>query len=137
MMTPEQRKELEFIERCDPTFLIMHVKERTMFDSDMLKKVFELAKEQSRALIGTPAAPKEGWTDADVEVPNDEREVIVFLNGHCGLLDNEARKGGGWGIRLGFYDHEKRFWRVHGTRESFVTHWQDAPAAPLSAKGRS
>lgn len=134
MMTPGQRQDLEFIERCDPTFLVMHVRDRTMFDATMLEKVFELAKTQARTLVGTPKKPIESWTDAEVEVPSDEREVLVFLNGHCGLTDSEKRKGGGWGVRLGFYDHEKRFWRVHGSRETFVTHWQDEPASPASAK---
>ncbi|MEZ2310808.1 hypothetical protein AB6809_29610 [Paraburkholderia sp. RCC_158] len=50
-MTPEQRKQLEFIERCDPTFLIMHVKERTNYDAKALEKVFELAKILARALL--------------------------------------------------------------------------------------
>ncbi|MFT4064334.1 DUF551 domain-containing protein [Paraburkholderia sp.] len=135
MMTPEQREQLEFIQRCDPTFLIMHVRERTMFDAKLLERVFELAKDQARSLVGTPAAPKEDWTDVDIELPNDERQVLVFLNGHCGLLDTEARKGGGWGIRPGFYDHDKRYFRVYGSREQFVTHWQDMPAPPASAKG--
>ncbi|KVQ35713.1 hypothetical protein WK03_35180 [Burkholderia cepacia] len=132
-MTPDQREQLEFIERCDPSFLILHVKERTMFDSEMLKKVFELAKTQARSMVGTPESPLDDWTDASVVVPDDEREVIVFLNGHCTLNDWDGRKGGGWGIRLGFYDHERRYWRVHGCRENFVTHWQDEPAAPPTA----
>jgi hypothetical protein len=73
------------------------------------------------------------WIDASKDVPGDEREVIVFLNGHCGLLDDEARKGGGWGIRLGWYDHDKRAWYVHGQKEHFVTHWQDEPSSPRTA----
>jgi len=50
-MTPEHREELEFIGRCDPTFLITHVKERTSFDAKLLERVFELAKTQARTLL--------------------------------------------------------------------------------------
>jgi hypothetical protein len=133
-MTPEEREQLEFIERCNPDFLIMHVRERTMFDANMLAKVFELAKTQARSLVGTPAEPIEAWVDVSHRLPDDEREVQVFLNGHCGLLDNEARNGGGWGLRLGFFDHDKRVFYVHGRPERFVTHWQDVPVEPLSTK---
>jgi hypothetical protein len=58
---------------------------------------------------------------------------MVFLNGDCALCDWDGRKGGGWGIRLGFYDHDKRYWRVHGCREEFVTHWKDLPDGPETA----
>ncbi|WP_186191073.1 hypothetical protein [Burkholderia gladioli] len=85
--------------------------------------------------VSVPADAGEAvaWENAESDIPNDEREVIVFLNGHCALTDMECRKGGGWGIRLGFYDHEKRYWRVHGKREHFVTHWRDLPDPPDSA----
>ena len=62
--------------------------------------------------------------------PRDEREVLVFLNGHSALTDYESRKGGGYGIRLGYFDFEKGYWRVHGQREQFVTHWMERPAPP-------
>ncbi|HDR8927272.1 TPA: hypothetical protein QDA78_003699 [Burkholderia vietnamiensis] len=73
------------------------------------------------------------WEIAGIDVPDDEREVMVFLNGDCALCDWDGRKGGGWGIRLGFYDHNKRYWRVHGCREDFVTHWRDLPDGPATA----
>jgi hypothetical protein len=58
-LTDEQRAQLEFIERCDPAFLIAHVEERTAFDANALAKVFDLAKERARALLSAskPAAP--------------------------------------------------------------------------------
>ena len=71
------------------------------------------------------------WVNANIDVPGDEREVIVFLNGDCALCDWDGRKGGGWGIRLAYFDHDKNYWRVHGSRENFVTHWQDLPDAPV------
>ncbi|RQZ25366.1 hypothetical protein DIE14_17085, partial [Burkholderia sp. Bp9017] len=71
------------------------------------------------------------WVNANIDVPGDEREVLVFLNGDCALCDWDGRKGGGWGIRLAYFDHDKNYWRVHGSRENFVTHWQDLPDAPV------
>jgi len=62
--------------------------------------------------------------------PDDDRQVLVFLNGFVPLGDTKGRCGGGWGIQMGWFDHDKRFWRVHGQRESFVTHWVDLPQPP-------
>lgn len=87
------------------------------------------AAEQARS----DAVTSTSWIDVKVAVPDDVREVMVFLNGHCKLTDIEARKGGGWGHRLGFYDDDKGFFRVQGCAEHFVTHWQDLPATPASA----
>ncbi|NTX18035.1 hypothetical protein [Burkholderia cepacia] len=50
-MTPDQREQLEFIERCDPSFLIRHINEATNFDGKLMERVFELAKEQARTLL--------------------------------------------------------------------------------------
>lgn len=79
------------------------------------------------------ASQDQPWEIAGIDVPDDQREVMVFLNGDCDLCDWDGRKGGGWGIRLGFYDHGKRYWRVHGCREDFVTHWRDLPDGPATA----
>ena len=69
--------------------------------------------------------------DYEQQLPGDDREVLVFLNGHCGINDMETRAGGGWGIRMGWFDHEKGYWRV-GSYENrgFVTHWKDLPPPP-------
>ena len=67
---------------------------------------------------------------AEPTPPDDEREVLVFLNGDVVSSDMEGREGGGWGHRLGRYDHDKGIWRVHGTYNRFVTHWTDLPPAP-------
>lgn len=75
-----------------------------------------------------------GWISVSERLPgeqgHDSEEVICFLNGHCGLLDSECRQGGGWGIRLGYYDSDLRVFRVHGRPDRFVTHWQPLPPPP-------
>ena len=48
--------ELELIERSDPSWLILHLKENTMFDTPLIEKVFDLAKAKARELL---AARKE------------------------------------------------------------------------------
>ena len=78
--------------------------------------------------------PEEPWATP----PDDERKVLVFINGHVGLHDMEGRKGGAWGIAIGWYEHERGFWRVHGRAEYHVTHWMELPAAPTpAARGES
>ncbi len=75
------------------------------------------------------AAGAAKWNEAG-SLPSDEREVLVFLNGHVGIHDADGRNGGGWGLRLGWFDNDRRFWRVGGQSESHVTHWMDEPLAP-------
>lgn len=74
------------------------------------------------------------WTSVEDRLPGkqgcDSEEVLVFLNGHCALTDFACRDGGGWGIRLGYYDAERHCFRVYGRPDSFVTHWQPLPAPP-------
>ena len=75
------------------------------------------------------------WHSVDPETdsggpPDDDRQVMVFLNGHVRLRDVNARRGGGWGIRLGFFDYDKRRWRAGGRLDDFVTHWRDLPDPP-------
>lgn len=78
-----------------------------------------------------------GWIDVTERLPgergSDSDDVAVFLNGHCGLLDHEARQGGGWGYRTGFYDAGRQCFRVHGQLDRFVTHWQPLPEPPATA----
>lgn len=88
-----------------------------------------------------PEGHTTGWIDVNDRLPgeqgHDSEEVSVFLNGHCGLLDNEKRNGGGWGYRTGWYDAERGCFRVHGCPDSFVTHWQPLPAPPATTEGQS
>ena len=92
-----------------------------------LYRVIELARQASEARVWTPFEDEDGNRCP----PIDERPVLVFLNGYVDILDHEGRQGGGWGIRIGWYDHEKRFWRAGTTTgERFVTHWMELPGPP-------
>lgn len=78
--------------------------------------------------------PGDGWNevcdeDGNENVPDSAREVLVFL---CGdrPLSAERPSSAGHGLRLGWFDDEKRFWRVGGTANAFVTHWREVPAPP-------
>jgi len=87
-------------------------------------------------LAAAPAAPAaDAWIPVSERLPGDQghdsEEVLCFLNGHCSLLDNECRQGGGWGIRLGYYDADIGTFRVFGRPESHVTHWMPLPASPI------
>jgi hypothetical protein len=91
-----------------------------------------LARQAAREWV--PSAVKDGpEEDGRRNVPPDERQVLVFLNGHVTLDDDKGRNGGGHGIRMGWFDHDRGFWRVGGSRESDVTHWMELPADPVIA----
>lgn len=91
-----------------------------------LHEVIDRARRAAESREWTPAVNEDGGRD----VPDSEREVLVFLNGHVDIGDHAGRQGGGWGIRLGFFDHDRRCWRVGGRPEHFVTHWMELPAPP-------
>lgn len=92
-----------------------------------------------RELANLARAAEEGWRDAttldtDGETryetpPDDERQVLIFQNGHASMYDAAGRNGGGWGIAMGYHDKQKG-WMVHGWRCDFVTHWRELPPAP-------
>ena len=68
--------------------------------------------------------------DGNPDLPDDEREVLVFL---CGNLKNSSvprPEDAGYGMRFGYFDFEKQMWRVHGVRERYVTHWMETPPPP-------
>jgi Protein of unknown function (DUF551) len=77
-----------------------------------------------------------GWISVTDKLPGeqgcDSENVLCFLNGHCDMLDMECRNGGGWGIRIGFYDADKQCFRAGGIARE-VTHWMPLPAAPKPA----
>lgn len=109
---------------------------------DDVEDYYEVARPGDKCVDGSDAfpvfaEPRDKWIDVNDRLPgeqgHDSEEVSVFLNGHCGLLDYEKRKGGGWGYRTGYYDAERGCFRVHGRPEGFVTHWQPLPAAPSTA----
>jgi NTP pyrophosphatase (non-canonical NTP hydrolase) len=81
-----------------------------------------------------------GWISVTDKLPGeqgcDSENVLCFLNGHCDMLDMECRNGGGWGIRIGFYDAEKQCFRAGGIARE-VTHWMPLPSAPDAARSLS
>lgn len=50
-LTEEKREALSFIERCDPSFLVLFIKHNTHFDAKVMELVFQLAKERARDLL--------------------------------------------------------------------------------------
>jgi hypothetical protein len=55
-MTQElDREKLEQIAECDPSLLLMDIKQNSVFDAAVLGSVFDLAKAQARAALATPA----------------------------------------------------------------------------------
>jgi hypothetical protein len=50
-LTGEERTQLDGIVRCDPSWLLMDIKENSAFDAKVVEKVFELAKQQARAIL--------------------------------------------------------------------------------------
>lgn len=96
----------------------------------------EAADRLADAMRSIPTGWKRAYSDEQDEDteqgadPDNEREVLVFLNGHVGIMDQAGRRGGGWGLRLGWFDHDKNCWRVHGAYERHVTHWMEIPPPP-------
>lgn len=72
--------------------------------------------------------------DGNENLPDSEREVMVFLCGDRKLLDPRPSDAA-WGLKLGYYDLDKRYWRVYGKIERYVTHWRELPPEPSSAQG--
>lgn len=63
--------------------------------------------------------------------PDTARSVLVFINGDVTSDDTVGRRGGGYGIRIGFYAHGKAQWHAGGMGyDGHVTHWMELPAAP-------
>lgn len=73
--------------------------------------------------VWRPAYDEEG----DPSPPDNDRPVLVFLNGHVDLGDSVGRRGGGWGVRRCFYRYDKHRW-AHD--DDHVTHWCEEPAPP-------
>lgn len=54
-----EREQLEAIAKCDPSWLLMDIKENSVFDAAVLEKVFVLAKERASALLSASEASAE------------------------------------------------------------------------------
>lgn len=115
-----------------------HPKVSAMSWSHAMDARAALLHDVSQSPVAAQAPPADaldaGWIDVDTRLPGeqgqDSEEVLLFLNGNCTMTDFDARQGGGWGIRLGYFDAERQAFRVHGRPDSSVTHWQPLPAAP-------
>lgn len=80
-----------------------------------------------------PAYEGEPPDELQATPPDNDRRVLVFRNGHVELHDIAGRNGGAWGLDLGWYDHDRGFWRVHGRPDHHVTHWMELPPDPPRA----
>jgi hypothetical protein len=67
--------------------------------------------------------------DGNPDVPDDERQVFVFLCGDRRASDDRPADAG-YGIRQGWYAQDGRYWRAGGFREQYVTHWMEVPPPP-------
>jgi hypothetical protein len=57
-LTDEERTQLDGIVRCDPSWLLMDIKENSAFDAKVVEKVFELAKQQAAAILAANGEKK-------------------------------------------------------------------------------
>lgn len=78
------------------------------------------------------------WTkvvddDGNYDVPDSDRQVLVFLNGDRTVYDPRPADQG-HGIRLGWWDEGKGCFRADGRMHAPVTHWMDLPSAPASGE---
>ncbi len=76
-----------------------------------------------------------GWTpvideDGNLDAPDNERQVLVFLCGDRTAVDPRPSDKAGYGLRIGYFDTDAFCWRVGGQKEPYVTHWMECPAAP-------
>lgn len=66
--------------------------------------------------------------DGNENLPGDERTVLVFLCGDC-ERDNRPADAG-YGLRMGYFEQDRRRWRAGGCIERYVTHWMEVPPTP-------
>lgn len=86
--------------------------------------------QEVRALSGWESIFDE---DENINVPDNERELLVFLCGDRKITDDRPDDAD-WGLAEGYWDIEKQYWRVRGTPNSYVTHWREQPVPPETAQ---
>jgi len=102
------------------------------------KVSWALHEAEQRILQGLQGMDASGWEpvydeDENLNVPDTERQVFVFLYGDRKVTD-ERPEDGEWGLKEGYWDIEKQYWRVGGIPNSSVTHWREEPAPPETAQ---
>lgn len=90
---------------------------------------------EQRVLSAVQGMDADGWEpvedeDGNENIPSDSRQVLVFLYGCVADVHAPRPEDAGYGLRLGYYDHDKAYWRVHGRPEKYVTHWREEPLPP-------
>lgn len=98
-----------------------------------------LHEAEQRILQSIQGMDSSGWEpvfdeDGNPNVPDDERAVFVFLLGDRPIHAERPGDDAGWGLREGYWDIEKQYWRVSGSPNPYVTHWREQPPPPESAK---
>jgi len=93
-----------------------------------------LQEAEQRILSALQGGGADGWIsivdeDGNDNLPTTERQVMVFL---CGDRELTAKRpeDAGYGLALGYFDHDKQYWRVHGKINWYVTHWRECPDPP-------
>lgn len=71
--------------------------------------------------------------DGDRDVPDTERDVMVFLCGDRKLFDPRPDDAG-YGLKIGWFDRDAWMWRVEGEFNRYVTHWRELPPPPSTAE---
>lgn len=95
-----------------------------------------LQEAEQRILLALQSeAQGDGWIevfdeDGNPNVPTTERRVMVFLCGDRKATDPRPNDAA-YGLNFGYFDHDKQFWRVHGSFCRYVTHWRECPDDPV------
>ena len=109
-------------------------KGNNMVLNQIVSGILQTAESKILSAIQDQIGNETGWIsvideDGNDNLPTDERQVLVFLWGGQGE-DSIRPNDAGYGLRMGYFDQEKRYWRVHGTIEKYVTHWRECPNDP-------
>ena len=92
------------------------------------------ANEKILRAIQEAATPTDAWVSVIDEhgnenLPDDERRVLTF---ECGdrCPGDPRPSNAAYGMGFGWFDQDKRYWRVHGRISRYVTHWREEPLPP-------